>query len=102
MSKKIDAIANNVPSRMLLTALTSYRNKTEAAPSSKNRYVEVEFRIDGVEYDFEALISDWYKRLEEHFDSQLNARAQRLVTEAGLEGVATALRDAEDLVRKAL
>lgn len=99
MSEQIDVTARDAAGHFLLQAIV--QGKTLGAKIATNP-VEVQLLVNGVELPFRATLDNLWGRMEADIEERARAMAERMVTEAGLEGVADALRDVEWKVKEAL
>jgi hypothetical protein len=101
MTEIIDCTRNDAPGIFLIEAIAA----TEGLAGSHgftDRMVKVEFSINGVPMPFEKIMLDMWARASKVLDRELLEKAQELVTEAALDGLTEAVRDAERKIKQAL
>lgn len=98
MSETIDVTSQEFPGFFIIAAIT--RSKVDIDKISNP--VEVTFLVNGIELPFTDTINDIYRRMNERLDMEAIEIAEKMVTEAGLDGVAEALREVEWKVKEAL
>jgi hypothetical protein len=64
--------------------------------------VEVTFLVNGQEMPFTATLEDIWRRMEAEMDGKVLAKAEEMVTAAGLDAVSEVLREVEWKVKEAL
>jgi hypothetical protein len=94
-----DVTSNDVPGHFLIQAIV--QGKALGEKITKNP-VEVELLVNGVRLPFKSTLENLWERAEARLDMEARKLAEDMVTEAGLEGVAEALRDVEWKVKDAL
>lgn len=63
---------------------------------------EVSLTINGIPVPFKAVANGFAERMNAEFNARVLAKAQELISEAGLERIPEVLRDTEWLIREAL
>jgi hypothetical protein len=99
MSETIDATSYNFPGVFVIEAITlagAWPDKISSNP------VEVKLTVNNVELPFTKVMEEIYRRMESQIDRQAKELAEKMVTEAGLDKIVEALRDAEWKVKEAL
>jgi hypothetical protein len=64
--------------------------------------VEVEIKINGIEFPFKPVIDDLFERFGHHFDEQVYEKAKQLVAAASLDNLRASLERAEYEISNAL
>ncbi len=99
MPEKIDATSYSFPGFFVLAAIT--RAKALGAKINSNP-VEVTFLVNGVELPFVETMNDIHRRMNIQIDAQVRDLAERMVLEAGLDGINDALSEIEVKVKEAI
>lgn len=99
VSETIDATSQEFPGFFVIAAITRGNALVDKITSNP---VEVTLLVNGVELPFVETMNDIYQRMERQIDEQARKVAEKMVTEAGLDGVADALREVEWKVKDAL
>jgi hypothetical protein len=99
MSETVDATSQEFPGFFVIAAITRAKALGDKINSNP---VEVTLLVNGVELPFVETMNDIYQRMERQIDEQAREVAEKMVTEAGLDGVADALREVEWKVKDAL
>lgn len=99
MGEKIDACSKEFPGFFVLAAIVQAKNAGEKINTNP---VDVTLLVNGIEMPFTETMNDIYRRMEDQIDGRAREIAEKMVTEAGLDGVAEALREVELKVREAL
>lgn len=99
MSEIVNINDREFPGFFVIAAITQakeQRDKIKPGP------LEVMLTVNGVELPFTATINDIYARMQAQLEEDAQELAQKMVTEAGLDGLAEALRDAEHSIKSAI
>lgn len=99
MTEKIDVTSREFPEFFVIAAITQAGAVGDQIMTNP---VEVTLLVNGIELPFTQTMNDIYRRMENQIDEQARELAEKMVTEAGLEGVADALREVEWKVKDAL
>lgn len=99
MSETINATSHEFPEFFVIASITRAK---EIGDAIKSNPVEVTFLVNGIELPFVETMRDIYQRMEKQIDTQAIELAEKMVTEAGLDGVADALREVEWKVKDVL
>ena len=99
MTEKIDVTSREFPGFFVIAAITQAGAVGDQIMTNP---VEVTLLVNGIELPFTQTMNDIYRRMENQIDEQARELAEKMVTEAGLEGVADALREVEWKVKDAL
>lgn len=99
MSETIDATSQEFPGFFVIAAITMANALGDKIISNP---VEVMLLVNGVELPFVETINDIYQRMERQIDEQAREVAEKMVMEAGLDGVADVLREVEWKVKNTL
>jgi len=106
MSKeRIYAVGVRVEENFLLSAIAATAIPSDNQFHEKfgtDGFVEVELLINGHSVPFKAVINDWWERCDRELELRAKRAAVKMVTAAGLDPIADALRDAEQTIREAL
>lgn len=100
MSEQIDVTSQTVAGFFVIAALTQAED--EVSEQIKGRYADVTLLVNGVELPFTQTINDIYLRMKNQIEEEAREMAEKMVTEAGLESIADALREVEWKVKDAL
>lgn len=100
MSEQIDVTSVKFPGFFVIAVLTQAEDKV--SEQIKGRYADVTLLVNGVELPFTQTINDIYRRMRNQIEEESRSMAEKMVTEAGLESVAYALREVEWKVKDAL
>lgn len=99
MSETIDVTSYNFPGIFVIEAITlagAFPDKINSNP------VQVRLLVNDIELPFTEVMVDIYRRMESQIDKEAKELAEKMVTEAGLDKIVEALRDAEWKVKEAL
>lgn len=102
--EQIDVCADNTAARVILNAMATFIRDADFSEKfgGNGRMCSVEMKVNGHPVPIvEALVDAW-KRADEQLEERARKMALQMVTEAGLEPIATALRDAERMIRDKL
>lgn len=103
MSEIIDATSYEFPGFFVIEALTQADDEVITDKlTGKGKDVEVTLLVNGVELPFTKTINNIYSRMQNQIEDEARVMAEKMVTEAGLESVAYALREVEWKVKYAL
>ena len=104
MKEMIYAVGSTTPERFVLSAISQKVQDKEVFDKFKQfgPDVEVELLINGIPLSFTAIVNDWWRRVKDHHEADVREAALKMVTEAGLDPVANALRDAEQAIVNAI
>ena len=100
MSETINATSKEFPGFFVIAAITKF--KKETGDKITTNPVEVTLLVNGIEVPFAETMNDIYQRMEKQIDERARVLAEKMVLEAGLEGVSDALREVERKVKDAL
>lgn len=106
MKERINAVGSSIPERFALSAIAQViENKGVFDAKFKGNAadgVEVELIVNGVSLSFTDVINDWYQRINSRREYEVRQAAMKMVSEAGLDQVAGALRHAELAITHAI
>lgn len=95
----VDATSREFPGFFLIAAITRAK---AIGDQIQGNPVNVRLVVNGVDLPYTATMADVWGRARAQLDEEAREMAERMVTEAGLEGVADALREVEWKVKDAL
>jgi L-2-hydroxyglutarate oxidase LhgO len=97
MSEKIDVTKQGAP-YLLLRAITLADEDVKQKILNSANPVEVSLIVNGQSVPVLKTIESFYKSCQDMIEEEAKKIALNMVTEAGLEPIAEALRDAENLI----
>lgn len=104
MTETVDIRDDDAVARLVLSAVAKYVKEPEFAErfANKGSTVQVEMAVNGVSVSAPKTLAEAWRRMDAMLEERARRMAVRMVTEAGLEPLAQALRDAENNIREKL
>lgn len=103
-TESIDVVADNPASRIILNAIATFIKDAEFVEKfgGNGKTVDVVLLVNGHRVPVVETLADTWKRMDAMLERRASAKAIEMVTAAGLEPLAQALRDAENKIREKL
>lgn len=102
--ENVDVTGEDAPARLILNAMATFVSDEDFAAkfASKGKVCEVAMTVNGVPVPIVETLAEAWRRADAEIEDRARRRAIAMVTEAGLEPLAQALRDAEHSIREKL